>query len=117
VDTCCKYSRTSRSGLQRCASIDPCNACIVALNLAVDVIVCDGGSTDGSNDAALLSRHGVRTLLNKTGPGKLSAQLRVLFAYAVEQGYAGMVMIDGNGKDGVEAIPQFLDALSAGVAW
>jgi dolichol-phosphate mannosyltransferase len=86
----------------------------VALNLAVDVIVCDGGSTDGSNDAALLSRHGVRTLLIKTGPGKLSAQLRVLFAYAVEQGYAGMVMIDGNGKDGVEAIPQFLDALSAG---
>ena len=46
--------------------------------------------------------------------GKISAQLRVLFAYALEQGYTGMVMIDGNGKDGVEAIPQFLDALSAG---
>jgi dolichol-phosphate mannosyltransferase len=87
---------------------------IAALNLAVDVIVCDGGSIDGSNDPGFLSRHGVRTLLIKTGPGKLSAQLRVLFAYAIEQGYAGMVMIDGNGKDGVEAIPQFLSALSAG---
>jgi dolichol-phosphate mannosyltransferase len=87
---------------------------IADLNLAADVVVCDGGSTDGSNDPALLSRHGVRTLLIKTGEGKLSAQLRVLFAYAIEQGYTGMVMIDGNGKDGVEAIPQFLDALSAG---
>src|SRR5665213_2950200 len=87
---------------------------IAALNLATDVIVCDGGSTDGSDDPTLLSRHGVRTLLIKPGPGRLSAQLRVLFAYALEQGYTGMVMIDGNGKDGVEAIPQFLDALSAG---
>jgi dolichol-phosphate mannosyltransferase len=87
---------------------------IVALNLAVDIVVCDGGSTDGSNDPDLLSRHGVRTLLIKTGPGKLSAQLRVLFVYAIEQDYAGMVMIDGNGKDGVEAIPQFLHALGAG---
>jgi glycosyltransferase involved in cell wall biosynthesis len=87
---------------------------VVALNLAVDIVVCDGGSTDGSNDPDLLNRHGVRTLLIKTGPGKLSAQLRVLFAYAIEQGYAGMVMMDGNGKDGVEAIPQFLHALGAG---
>jgi dolichol-phosphate mannosyltransferase len=87
---------------------------IAGLNLAVDVVIGDGGSTDGSNDPALLRRHGVRTLLVKTGPGKLSAQLRMLFAYAIEQGYTGMVMIDGNGKDGVEAIRQFLEALSAG---
>jgi len=84
------------------------------LDLRVDIVVCDGGSTDGSNDPGLLSRHGVRTLLVKTGPGKLSAQLRVLFAYAIEQGYDGMVMIDGNGKDGVEAIPRFVEALSEG---
>jgi dolichol-phosphate mannosyltransferase len=87
---------------------------MAALHLPADVLICDGGSTDGSNDPALISCHGVRTLLIKTGPGKLSAQLRVLFAYALEQGYAGMVTIDGNGKDGVEAIPQFLAALRDG---
>lgn len=87
---------------------------IAALNLAVDVIVCDGGSTDGTEDPGRLESHGVRSLLIKTGPGKLSAQLRILFAYAIEQGYAGTVLIDGNGKDGVEAIPQFLGALAAG---
>ena len=87
---------------------------IAALELGVDVLIGDGGSRDGSNDPELLSRHGVRTVLVKTGPGKLSAQMRMLFAYAIEQGYAGMVLIDGNGKDGVEAIPQFLKALSNG---
>jgi dolichol-phosphate mannosyltransferase len=87
---------------------------IAALNLATDVIVCDGGSTDGSNDPSLLSRAGIRTLLIKSGSGKLSAQLRILFSYALEQGYKGMVMIDGNGKDGVEAIPRFLSALNEG---
>lgn len=88
---------------------------ISALNVAADVIICDGGSIDGSSDPDLLSGHGVRTLLIKTGQGKLSAQLRVLFAYAIDQGYAGMVMMDGNGKDGVEAIPQFLTALNSGL--
>jgi dolichol-phosphate mannosyltransferase len=87
---------------------------IANLELATDVIVGDGGSTDGSNDTELLKQHGVRALLIKTGPGKLSAQLRMLLAYALEQGYSGMVLIDGNGKDGVEAIPLFIAALKNG---
>jgi dolichol-phosphate mannosyltransferase len=87
---------------------------IASQRLSIDVIVGDGGSIDGSNDPELLKSHGVRTLLIKTGPGKLSAQLRMLFAYAIDQGYTGLVMMDGNGKDGVEAIPKFLAALDAG---
>jgi len=87
---------------------------MAALGLAEDIIIGDGGSSDGSNDPALLEHHGVRTLLVKTGPGKLSAQLRMLFGYAIEQGYPGMVMIDGNGKDSVESIPDFVKALGAG---
>lgn len=81
------------------------------LNLASDVIIGDGGSTDGSNDPALLGALGVRSLLVKTGPGRLSAQMRMLFAYSIQQGYDGTILIDGNGKDGVEAIPQFERAL------
>jgi dolichol-phosphate mannosyltransferase len=87
---------------------------IAALELGVDVLVGDGGSTDGSNNPDVLRRHGVRTLLVKTGHGKLSAQLRMLFAYSIEQDYTGIVLIDGNGKDGVEAIPRFLAALESG---
>ncbi len=87
---------------------------MAALPVAADIIVGDGGSSDGSADPDLLGRYGVSALLIKEGPGKLSAQLRMLFAYAIERGYRGMVMMDGNGKDGVEAIPRFLEALDEG---
>ena len=79
-----------------------------------DTIVGDGGSTDTSGDPAVLRQFTARTLLVKRGPGKLSAQLRMLLDYAVNQGYEGFVLIDGNGKDGVEAIPSFLKALDDG---
>jgi dolichol-phosphate mannosyltransferase len=80
----------------------------------VDIIVADGGSTDGSLTADVLERGRVRTLLTKRGPGKLSAQMRMAFAFALLEGYEGVVVIDGNGKDGVEAIPRFLAALDDG---
>lgn len=82
--------------------------------LRADVILVDGGSTDGSLTDALMKETGVRTLLTKTGPGKQSAQLRVGFDYALREGYQGIVLIDGNGKDGVEAIPAFVDKLESG---
>jgi dolichol-phosphate mannosyltransferase len=84
------------------------------MDLGVDVIIADGGSTDGSNDPERLKGLNVRTLLIKTGPGKLSAQMRMFFAYALEEGYTGIVAVDGNGKDGVEAIPTFCHALDKG---
>ena len=40
-----------------------------------DVIVADGGSTDGSTEPKALRDAGVRALLVKTGPGRLGAQL------------------------------------------
>ena len=80
----------------------------------VDIIIADGNSTDGSTEQTLLQAQPVRTLLVKTGSGKLSAQLRMLFSYALDQGYLGIITVDGNNKDGVEAIPQFIEALQQG---
>lgn len=81
----------------------------------IDTVVVDGGSTDGSLDHAFLEQVGVRGLLVKTGPGKLSAQLRCAYAWSLEQGYDGIITIDGNGKDGVETLPLFAKALDDGV--
>jgi len=62
-----------------------------------------------------LRSNGVRGLLVKSGPGKLSAQLRCAYSFALDQGYEGIVTIDGNDKDDPDAIPQFIDALREGV--
>jgi glycosyltransferase involved in cell wall biosynthesis len=90
---------------------------MAALKIAdiADIIIVDGGTTDGSLELPALQLVGVRGLLVKTAPGKLSAQLRCAYAFALDQGYEGVVTIDGNDKDDPEAIPRFIDALKQGV--
>lgn len=80
----------------------------------VDLVIADGGSTDGAVAPEVLAPMGVRTLLTKTGPGKLSAQMRMALAWAMEEGYEGVVVIDGNDKDDPSAIPAFVRALEEG---
>ena len=82
-----------------------------ALQLGADVVIADGGSSDGSLAGSL---PGVRTVLVKTGPGKLGAQLRMAFKYALDQGYEGVVLVDGNDKDDTAAVPLFLQRLDEG---
>lgn len=84
------------------------------LRSMVDLVVADGGSTDGSLDLDYLRECGVRALLTKTGPGKLSAQMRMAFAWALDEGYEGVIVIDGNGKDDVSAVPEFVRLLDEG---
>jgi len=80
----------------------------------VDILIADGGSTDGSLEESYLRTMGMRTLLTKVGPGKLGAQMRMAMAYGIEQGYTGFVFIDGNNKDDPEAIPRFISMLEDG---
>ncbi len=80
-----------------------------------DIVIVDGGSTDNSLDLESLQNYEVKGLLVKTGPGKLSAQLRCVYAFALDQGYEGIITIDGNDKDDPEAIPRFIEALKQGV--
>lgn len=80
----------------------------------VDVIIADGGSTDGSLNPQFLTSQAVRALLVKRGPGKVGAQLRMAYAWALDEGYEGIITMDGNGKDGVDAIQRFADTLQQG---
>ncbi len=80
----------------------------------LDVIIVDSGSTDGSLALEFLQARGVRGLIVKTGPGRLSAQLRCAYSFAMQKDYAGIVTIDGNDKDDPDAIPAFVEALRNG---
>lgn len=82
--------------------------------LLVDVIVADGGSNDGSLDPDYIGKMNVTAVLTKTGPGKLSAQLRMAYAWCLREGYTGIVTIDGNGKDGIEAVADMVAKLKNG---
>ena len=80
----------------------------------IDIVVADGGSTDGSLEPVFLKEQNVRVLLTKKGPGKLSAQMRMAFAWALNENYEGIVVVDGNGKDDISAIPNFIKLLREG---
>lgn len=78
-----------------------------------DIIVCERRSTDGATNPELLKSVGVRALLTTDAPGGATA-IRMGLAYAIAEEYDGVILIDGNGKDGVEALPQYLAKLDEG---
>ena len=79
-----------------------------------DIIICDGGSADGSMEHRRLQALQVNTLLTKTGPGRQGAQLRMGIWFALQRRYKGIITVDGNNKDSVENIPDFIRKLDEG---
>lgn len=79
-----------------------------------DIVICDGGSSDGCTDENKLKKLKVNTLLVKQDSGKQGAQLRMGIWWALQRGYKGIVTIDGNHKDSIEDVPQFIRKLEEG---
>lgn len=79
-----------------------------------DIVIADGGSTDGAPTSANLRTRGVRALLVKSGTGRLGAQMRMAFAWALAEGYEGVITIDGNNKDDPTSVTSFVEALGSG---
>lgn len=80
----------------------------------VDVIIADGGSTDDSRIYFLNEKELITVLLTKKDSGGLSAQLRMAFHYCIEKSYEAIITMDGNDKDGPEAIQSFINELNQG---
>lgn len=79
-----------------------------------DIVICDGGSTDGCTEESRLKKLKVNTLLVKQDIGKQGAQLRMGIWWALKRGYKGIITIDGNNKDSIEDVPQFITKLKEG---
>ena len=80
-----------------------------------DIVIVDGGSNDGSIQIKKLNQSNVRGLLLKKGKGKLSAQLRCAYSFALDEGYEGLITIDGNNKDDPSAVIDFVNSLKSGI--
>lgn len=79
-----------------------------------DIVICDGGSTDGCTKESRLRKLDVNTLLVKQDAGRQGAQLRMGIWWALQRGYQGIVTIDGNNKDSIEDVPRFIEKLKEG---
>jgi len=78
---------------------------------SVDILVADGGSTDGALPVDYVQDK-IRGLIVCThGKSGLSGQYSAAMQVVLDEGYEGIIMVDGNGKDGMDAIPRFLRAL------
>lgn len=79
-----------------------------------DIVICDGGSSDGCTEERRLRSLDVNTLLVKQDTGKQGAQLRMGIWWALQRGYKGIITIDGNNKDSIEDVPRFIEKLEEG---
>ncbi len=79
-----------------------------------DIVICDGGSTDGCTNEGRLRKLKVNSLLIKQDAGKQGAQLRMGIWWALQRGYKGIITIDGNNKDSIEDVPHFIEKLEEG---
>ncbi len=84
------------------------------LHNLIDIILVDGGSSDGSLKLDLFKSLNVKYLLIKYNSNGLSQQLQFAYAFALENKYNGLITIDGNNKDDPSSIPQFIKLLKEG---
>lgn len=79
----------------------------------VDIILADSYSNDGVLAEPFLQEMNITALLQTHERG-LGCALRMGIAYALNKEYKGIITIDGNGKDGVEAIEIMVKKLEEG---
>lgn len=120
--TCTEYSEKSKDYVVLIPIINEGDRIIKELTRAykynvsdyADIVICDGGSTDGCTEESGLRKLNVNTLLVKQDIGKQGAQLRMGIWWALQRGYKGIITIDGNNKDSIEDVPHFIEKLEEG---
>ena len=86
---------------------------LAEFSCGADIIIADGGSTDGATAPDQIGNMVHALVIDQRKLG-LSGQYQLAMEYALAQGYEGIIMMDGNGKDGVEALRHFMTQLDQG---
>jgi dolichol-phosphate mannosyltransferase len=88
----------------------------ITVTSMADILIADGADTPELS-AAQCEIFSITGVLHIPQAGGLSAQLRAAYACALDEGYEGIVTIDGNNKDDPEAIARFIHALEEGAEY
>lgn len=81
-----------------------------------DIVLIDSGTTDDSISEENLEKYRINTLIEMDEKRKYtqSKALQVGFYYAMENGYGGVISIDGNNKDSIEDVYEIVEKLENG---
>ena len=79
----------------------------------LDIFILDSQSTDGSLSEECLLKANVRAILNIL-EGRQGSAFRAGINEVLNQGYEGIITIDGNNKDNVEALEKYIKTLDEG---
>ena len=82
-----------------------------------DIMLGDDGSSDGSTPAALIARFGLRGITRLERNRGLSPNIKAGMDWTLRQDYKGVVLMNGNDRDGVESVPAFLGKLQEGFGY
>ena len=80
----------------------------------VDLVIVDGGSSDGSLEEEHLRNNQI-TALAEVGERGLGTAIRAAIDFALKEGYDGLVTVDGNGKDDLSGLSEIVGGLENGI--
>lgn len=82
-----------------------------------DLMLGDDGSSDGSCPSSFISRFGLRGITRLERNMGLSPNIKAGLDWLLRQDYDGIVMMNGNDRDGVESVPDFIARLEEGYGY
>lgn len=82
-----------------------------------DVMLGDDGSTDGTAAADLVAKYGIRGVTRLKRNCGLSQNIKVAIRWLASQNYLGVIFMNGNNRDGPDAITEFIRKLDQGYGY
>ena len=82
-----------------------------------DLMLGDDGSTDGTAAADLVAKYGIRGVTRLKRNSGLSQNIMVAIRWLSSQNYQGAIFMNGNNRDGPDAIPEFIRKLDEGCGY
>jgi dolichol-phosphate mannosyltransferase len=82
-----------------------------------DLMLGDDGSTDGTAAPDMVEKYGIRGVTRLKQNGGLSQNIKVALRWLPTQNYHGVIFMNGNNRDGPDALPNFIRKLDEGYGY